>query len=65
MENEIPQKNEGRLKTYAPAITSPNSMSYLGPFNFRKLLRPVHERNVRDVPQKKRQNIITSSRVVT
>lgn len=49
------QQNNGmRHKTL---VTSSDSMSYLGPFNFRKLLKPVQGRHS---PQhRKRQNIIT------
>lgn len=49
IENDIQQSNhhvdrhKNRISTL---ITASDSMSYLGPFNFRQLLRPVHERNV-------------------
>lgn len=41
----------------AALITSSDSMSYLGPFNFRQLLRPVQGQ--RTSPQHKRKTIIT------
>lgn len=58
MENDTIHQNKGRHKNRMPALmTTSNSiattMSYLGPFNFRQLLRPVHERNVRNVPSQK------------
>lgn len=53
-------------KNRIPAIIKPsNSMSYLGPFNFRQLLRPVHERKVNNIPQRRQQNMIKSSKTVT
>lgn len=50
IENDIQQQSNrhivDRHKNRMPTlITSSDSMSYLGPFNFRQLLRPVHERN--------------------
>lgn len=66
IENDIQQSNHhvDRHKNRMPTlITSSESMSYLGPFNFRQLLRPVHERNnARNaaVSQRKRSNHITS-----
>lgn len=55
MENEIQPSNSARHKL--PALIAPSdSMSYLGPFNFRQLLKPVQGRQS---PHRKRRNIIT------
>lgn len=55
-------RHKNRIPTL---ITSSDSMSYLGPFNFRQLLRPVHERNNarnNNVPsQRKRSNMLTAT----
>lgn len=71
MENDIQAHNVVRHKNRMPAlIKTSDSMSYLGPFNFRQLLRPVHERGARNIAapppaqRKQRQSLITSSKVV-
>lgn len=61
-----PHVDHHRHKNRIPTlITSSDSMSYLGPFNFRQLLRPVHERNnARNnnaPPQRKRSNMLTAT----
>lgn len=51
-----PSNGGGRQRMPAALITASDSMSYLGPFNFRQLLKPVQGRQS---PHRKRRNIIT------
>lgn len=59
MENEIPANNAAHHKKRIPKLINSNeSMSYLGPFNFRQLLKPVQNRLA--PPQRNARNIKVS-----
>lgn len=49
------QPNNGARHNHKLPVSS-DSLSYLGPFNFRQLLKPVQGRQS---PHRKRRNIIT------
>lgn len=51
-------KNRMPATAAAALNTSSDSMSYLGPFNFRKLLRPVGPIQGQILPQQRRKNTL-------